>query len=45
MESKDPVKEGTKFLVEALNKHKKENMHESDFKEALKKAAANRGKK
>ncbi len=42
MESDDPIKAGTKFLIEAMNKHKKENMHESDFKEALKKAAKGR---
>lgn len=45
MESKDPVKEGTKFLIEAMKKHGKSGKEESDFHEALKKAAANRGKK
>lgn len=42
MQSEDPVKEGTKFLMDALKKHggKKEK---SDFHAALKKAASARG--
>lgn len=42
MDSEDPVKEGTKFLTDALKKHggKKEK---SDFHAALKKAASARG--
>lgn len=45
MESEDPVKEGTKFLVEALQKHGKKGKEENDFKIALKSAIASRGKK
>lgn len=41
MQSDDPVKAGTKFLIDAMKKHKG---HESDFKSALKKAAAGRKK-
>lgn len=43
MNSKDPVKEGTKFLVEALKKHGGAKEH-GDFKDALKKAIASRSK-
>ncbi len=42
MEAKDPLKEGTKFLAEALKKHGKGGNEESDFKQALSKAASKR---
>lgn len=44
MNAKDPVKEGTKFLVEALKKHSKHGAEEDDFKMALKNAIASRSK-
>lgn len=43
MDSKDPVKEGTRFLVDALKKHGKSGAEESDFKSALKNAISSRG--
>lgn len=42
MESKDPLKEGTKFLAEALRKSGKKGSEDSDFKSALKRAAGAR---
>jgi hypothetical protein len=42
MQSKDPVKEGTKFLIEAMKKHGG-HKEKSDFHHALKKAISKRG--
>jgi hypothetical protein len=42
MESKDPLKEGTKFLAKALRKSGKKGSEDSDFKSALKRAAGAR---
>ncbi len=43
MESDDPLKEGKKFLADALKKHGKKGFEENDFKSALKNAIASRG--
>lgn len=45
MNSDDPVKAGTKFLVDALKKSGKHGQEESDFKRALKGAIESRSKK
>lgn len=42
MESEDPMKEGTKFLADALRKNGKKGSEDSDFKSALKRAAGAR---
>lgn len=44
MQSADPIKEGTKFLVEALKKHGKSGEEQSDFKKALQSAIKSRSK-
>lgn len=42
MNSDDPVKNGAKFIADHLAKNKKDDSHEDDFREALKRASAGR---